>query len=82
MDVVIVKIGNEVAVLDIGQRRDGDVAIYIEKVAELAHEPVEWALVEVADNSDFGAGDIADQLTGERDELPTASLKTQNPEVG
>lgn len=82
MSILILQIGNNVTALDISEEKSGEVALFIERVADTAHEPVKFAsVVEATPLSDWGPGDIADALEHGAEEVPVSELAIQQPDA-
>lgn len=85
MNVLILQIGDNVTALDVSEEKSGEVALFIERVADTAHEPVKFASVEATPLSDWGPGDVADGLdlptAGSAEEVPVSELAIQQPDA-
>lgn len=78
MDVLLLSIEDDVAVVSVDVMLPRDSERFAEQVAQLAGMPVRWCVVEAIPLADAGPGDVADQLA-EPGDLPTATWKTAEP---
>lgn len=77
--VLIIQIDGQMTALETGTHAGQVIANFVERVADHAHEDVEWALVEATPLDDWGPGDIAEIQHG-AEEVPSASFQTQHPD--
>lgn len=77
-DVLILRIEDDLCVVNVTGKAQADIARFTEQVGDMAHMPVEHAVVEMVDFDEFGAGDIADNLSDPAD-VPTATVQRYEP---